>query len=76
MSVRRNVRRNFMICLAIGAAIAALFGLATIVSAISGKNTASNILIGGAGLIILIVSVLAVFSAVVSLRSSGPDAEG
>ncbi len=75
MPVRSNPRRNFMICLAVGAGIAALFGVAMIVSAISGKNTASNILIGGAGLIILIVSVLAVFSAVVSLRSSGPDAE-
>lgn len=71
MSLRRNIRRNFMVCLAIGAGIGALFGLALIVSAIYGKNSASNILVAGAGLIVLIVSVLVEFSAVASLRSSG-----
>jgi len=75
MPFRGNVRRSFTICLAIGAGIAALFALALILSAISGKNSASNILLGGVGLIILIVSALACFSAVASLRSSRPDAE-
>jgi len=72
---RMNLRRRFTICLAIGAGIAALFGLVMIVSAASGTNSASNILLGGAGLLILIVSVLAGSSAVVSLRSSKLDAK-
>jgi hypothetical protein len=64
-----------MFCLAIGAGIVGLFGLAMIVSAFVGRNSASDILLGGLGFIILIVSVLAVVYAVVSLRSWGPDAD-
>jgi Na+/melibiose symporter-like transporter len=75
MSFRRNVGRSFKFCLAIGAGIAGLFGLAMIVSAFVGRNSASDILLGGLGFIILIVSVLAVVYVVVSLRSSGPDAD-
>ena len=73
MSLRKNVRRNFMICLAIGAGIGALFGLALIVSAIYGKNSASSILLAGLGLIVLIVSALVELSAVASIRSSEPE---
>ena len=75
MSFRRNLGRSFMFCLAIGASMAGLFGLAMVVSALFGKNSASDILLGGLGFIILVASVLAAISAVASLRSSGPDAE-
>ena len=75
MSFRKNLGRGFMFFVAIGAALAGLFGLAIIVSAFSGRNSASDILLGGLGFIILVVSVFTAISAVVSLSSSGPDVE-
>lgn len=75
MSFRKNLGRSFMFFLAIGSGLAGLFGLAMIASAFFGKNSASDILLGGLDFIILVVSVLTAVSAVVSLRSSGPDAE-
>lgn len=73
MSSRGNLRRSFMICLVIGAGVAALFGAALIVSAVSGEHSAGSILLAGVGLIIFIVSVSAGCSAVLSLRSSRPN---
>ena len=75
MSFRKNLSRSFMFCLAIGAGLGGLFGLAMIVSAFFGRNSASDILLGGLGFIILVISVLGGISVVVSLSSSGPDVE-
>ncbi len=54
---RGNLRRGVAICLTIGAALFALFGLALIATAISGSGTPSSILLGGSGFILLIVAV-------------------
>jgi len=55
--IRGSLRRGVAICLTIGAALFALFGLALIATAISGSGTPSSILLGGSGFILLIFAV-------------------
>ena len=58
--LRDSFRRGLAVCLAIGGALGALFALALLATAITGKGTPSSILLGGVGFILLVLSVLAV----------------
>jgi len=55
---RSGLRRALAVCLAIGAALGALYGLALLATAVNGSNSPSSILLGGFGIILLILSVL------------------
>ena len=61
--LRSGFRCALAVCLAIGAACGALFGLALLVTAATGRDTPSSFLLGGFGFILLI------FSAFVFIRT-------
>ena len=58
-SSRRSLQKGLLVCLLIGAALGGLFGLALFVTAVSGENFASNMLLGGIGLLLLLLSAFA-----------------
>jgi hypothetical protein len=51
-------RRSVAICLTIGGALAAMFSLALLASAVTGSNTPGSVLLVGFGIILLILSLL------------------
>jgi GNAT superfamily N-acetyltransferase len=65
---RDNLRSCFTVCIAIGSALGALFGLALMATSLTGKSLPSRILIGSCGFILLAISV-PVFMAI---RSHAP----
>lgn len=62
--LRSSLRRALAVCLAIGAACGALFGLALLVTAATGHDTPSSFLLGGFGFILLVFSALLLVRAV------------
>jgi ribosomal protein S18 acetylase RimI-like enzyme len=54
---RGNLQNGFTVRIAIGPALAALFGLALMATSLTGKSFPSSILIGGYGFILLAISV-------------------
>jgi hypothetical protein len=71
---RRNLSRGPLVWILIGTVLGGLFGLLLFVSAVSGGNFASNILLGGFGLILLMLSAVA-FVLVLEYRKSAQDGE-
>jgi GNAT superfamily N-acetyltransferase len=69
---RGNLRRDFTVCVVIGAALGALFGIALMATSLTGKGFSSSILIGACGFILLAISVL-VFTAIRSHTSVTPE---
>jgi hypothetical protein len=55
---RRDLHRGVVICLLIGAVLVGFFGLVLSVAAVSGRNFASGILLGGLGILLLLFSIL------------------
>lgn len=67
-----NLRRGLTVCIAIGAALGALFGLTLMAASLTGISFQSGILIGGCGFILLAISV-PVFAAIESHTSVTPN---
>lgn len=55
---RRDLHRGIVICLLIGAVLVGFLGLMLSVAAVSGRNFASTILLGGLGIFFLLLSIL------------------
>ena len=67
-----NLRRGLTVCIAIGAALGALFALTLMAASLTGISFQSGILIGGCGFILLAISV-PVFAAIGSHTSVTPQ---
>ena len=72
---RSSLHRGFAVCLAVGAAFGALFGLALLATAVTGNSAPSSILLGGFGFILLALSVLVLVFVIRqrTLTKHGPD---
>jgi hypothetical protein len=62
--LRAVFRGSVALCLTIGGALAALFSIALLISAVTRSNTPSSVLLVGFGIILLILSVLILIFAV------------
>jgi len=67
-----HLRRGLTVCLAFGAVLGALFGLALMATSVTGKSVPSSILMGGCGFILLAISVPVFISAIRSHTSVTP----
>jgi hypothetical protein len=56
----RSLHKGLAACLLIGAAVMGFFGLSLLASAISGKNFAGDMLVGGLGIMCLMACVAAI----------------
>jgi hypothetical protein len=73
---RGKFRRGLAVCIAIGAAVGALFGFALLVTAVTGNSTPSSILLGGFGFILLILSVPVLVFAIREWTAAKPAQDG
>jgi hypothetical protein len=71
-TVRGSLRRSLAVCLAIGAVLGGLFGVALLSNAVTGNGTPSSILLGGFGFIMVVLSVLALVYAIRQWRQAKP----
>jgi hypothetical protein len=73
---RGRLRRCLAVCLATGAAVGALFGLALLETAVTGSSTPSSILLGGFGFMLLVLSVLVLVFAIRQWTEAKPGDGG
>ena len=67
---RSNLYQGIVVCLLLITGIGGLFALALLVGAVTGKGFASSILLGGFGLFLLLLFVLAFVFGVMYWKSS------
>jgi uncharacterized membrane protein YidH (DUF202 family) len=72
---RDSLRQGLLACLAIGAAIVALFSLALLATAVTGSSTPGSVLLVGFGFILLILSVLVLIFAITRWTRTKPGGD-
>jgi hypothetical protein len=70
---RRSLKDRLGVCLVVLGAVGALFGFTLFVTALLGKNLASDLLLGGFGLLLLLLSVLGLVFVIARRESSRHD---
>jgi len=70
--LRSTFQRTLAVCLAIGGILGAFYGLALMATALSGSASASSILLGGFGFILLVLSLLLIGFAVLQWTPQKP----